>query len=747
MSDIIVKFKPVGHKALIEAIRQLDIATGKAAKTGGVFGTTHKRNAKNMNIFGNSLSTVRSKLLLFNFAMAMGLKQLSDLAKRGAKIESLRKGFDSLTGSGIKSTDMLIKLKAATNGTMDQMDLMTQANSAMILGVTKNSDEMAEMFDIAQRLGRALGVDTKRSIESLITGLGRQSVKMLDNIGIVVKSNDAYEKHAKLLETTVDRLTDGQKRQAFMNAAMEAGRKKVEELGAETSGGQDVMDQFSVLITELGDGLMEFAGPAISAGLKQLTTFVRFFTETDLQKQVRVFTEAGVAIDEMQSTINALNIENAKTALEGFREAAAPPFAELQPWDTGFQMMADFFGVTETYLGKAAPEYLGFLRVLQKEMKEVDGIDKSLFEGLGGAWEEHGISTIWANRAELLSIDLDRLTEDHIVALEKLSKVMGKMIVDEKLDKEIRTIRAQHKIALDLLIVNARAYNEQKALMGKIGTEMTEEEKKALDDLETVNLKNFATIEGNTNATKKLAIEKEKEKKIQEELLRLRSEEFDINDPQRLKDLEAAEKRILVLEAQKIKNKQLIIKLEQQMQQQMLKTASDALKTGASLLAMGGKNAKEVAILQASAAMVDAFATAQSTRAQVAKILPPPFPEIAWGTSIATGIVNANKIMSLANQVGSGGSSVGKFEQGGYVGGRPHSQGGTIIEAERGEFVMSRNAVESIGLETLSMMNEGSGGAVNITVTGNVMTQDFVEGELAESIKEAVRRGSDFGIS
>ena len=59
---------------------------------------------------------------------------------------------------------------------------------------------------------------------------------------------------------------------------------------------------------------------------------------------------------------------------------------------------------------------------------------------------------------------------------------------------------------------------------------------------------------------------------------------------------------------------------------------------------------------------------------------------------------------------------------------------------------MSRNAVESIGLETLNMMNEGGGGAVNITVTGNVMTQDFVEGELAESIKEAVRRGSDFGI-
>ena len=31
-------------------------------------------------------------------------------------------------------------------------------------------------------------------------------------------------------------------------------------------------------------------------------------------------------------------------------------------------------------------------------------------------------------------------------------------------------------------------------------------------------------------------------------------------------------------------------------------------------------------------------------------------------------------------------------------------------------------------------------------MTGNVLTQDYVEGELAESIKEAVRRGSDFGM-
>ena len=100
-----------------------------------------------------------------------------------------------------------------------------------------------------------------------------------------------------------------------------------------------------------------------------------------------------------------------------------------------------------------------------------------------------------------------------------------------------------------------------------------------------------------------------------------------------------------------------------------------------------------------------------------------------------------------ARGVSVGGSSSGKFAYGGLVGGNRHLDGGTLIEAEQGEFVMSRKAVQSIGLKGLNELNRGgSSGGINVTVTGNVLTQDFVEGELAESIKEAVRRGSDFGI-
>ena len=90
------------------------------------------------------------------------------------------------------------------------------------------------------------------------------------------------------------------------------------------------------------------------------------------------------------------------------------------------------------------------------------------------------------------------------------------------------------------------------------------------------------------------------------------------------------------------------------------------------------------------------------------------------------------------------------FQTGGMVGGRRHSQGGTLIEAEQGEFVMNRNAVSAIGVENLNRMNQGQssgGGSINININGGMISPDFVENELAESIREAVRRGADFGIS
>jgi hypothetical protein len=87
-----------------------------------------------------------------------------------------------------------------------------------------------------------------------------------------------------------------------------------------------------------------------------------------------------------------------------------------------------------------------------------------------------------------------------------------------------------------------------------------------------------------------------------------------------------------------------------------------------------------------------------------------------------------------------------KYEYGGLVGGRRHSQGGTMIEAERGEFVMSRRAVDAIGVEAMNRINEGGSPGTNIVINNPILSKDVVEDELIPQIKNAIRRGADLGV-
>ena len=87
-----------------------------------------------------------------------------------------------------------------------------------------------------------------------------------------------------------------------------------------------------------------------------------------------------------------------------------------------------------------------------------------------------------------------------------------------------------------------------------------------------------------------------------------------------------------------------------------------------------------------------------------------------------------------------------QYQYGGLVGGRRHSQGGTLIEAEEGEFVMNRDAVNAVGIERMNRINRGDSSSVSISFSGNVLSSDFIEREAIPKIKQAIRRGADIGI-
>lgn len=158
--------------------------------------------------------------------------RLSEFVAKGAQLPALEQAFNRLT-AGIKqnSGEMLQSMQAGTKGMVANYDLMQSANKAMLLGLPVTTQSMGELAKTATVLGKAMGQDATKSFDDLITALGRSSPMILDNLGLTVKVGEANEAYAAKLGKTAESLTDAEKKMAFYHAAMEAARKKTQELG------------------------------------------------------------------------------------------------------------------------------------------------------------------------------------------------------------------------------------------------------------------------------------------------------------------------------------------------------------------------------------------------------------------------------------------------------------------------------------------------------------------------------------
>ena len=146
--------------------------------------------------------------------------------------------------------------------------------------------------------------------------------------------------------------------------------------------------------------------------------------------------------------------------------------------------------------------------------------------------------------------------------------------------------------------------------------------------------------------------------------------------------------------------------------------AKKGLKTIAGLIQQGLGDSKEAAVFGATISGTEA--TVGAFKAVVGiPVVGPVLAPIAAAAAGAFALQNINKIANTPTP---------KFADGGSVGGRLHSSGGTMIEAERGEFVMKRSAVSKYGVGLMDKINglelndnifKGSGNASTVVINDN----------------------------
>ena len=657
-----IEFQATGDKALIAAIKQMDVVTkhlqGQTSryekelkKLGIQQGKVNNETVlgvKNQRLLGNTFATIRSKILLASFAMGLFAKSLGKLGSLYGFQEAAEKRLSIALGGNID----LLKAYATQvqkNTAFGDEEVITAM--ALIANYTTEERVVKQLMDATLDLAAAKGKNLSEAAE-LVSKSVFSTTNALQREGVSVEG----------VSGSVERLTS----LTGNLAALYGGQAQA---ATETYDGaiKDLQDSLG----DLGENLGEVLVPALKLSASLLQTLAEHF---DVER-IKTYSTAIIGLGSTYLYLSGA-VATAGAATLTFVKSNWKVLAALTAVAAVGELLARFTNSFEGDVVDLEAELDDLNKTIGNMGAKIDVGSTAL-----QSWNRHlnhNISLIkerYAEQKTSASIEekLEILEARRLAIMEKQEQKLGNVI---DLETELNNVEAeifnaeQERVARRLefidQVMNAtisfaeaeieseRAYAEAKiAIIDKT-------DKKELDALKSTWLYKKMTDK------QKAASEKE----ITDEFIKQRQKLRDDAN----KDIERAFKA-----TQTLKASQAIMNIAEQITESLGKPWKIAF-----IAAMG---AIQLATIKAEK---------------------PP-----------------------------------KMQYGGLVGGRRHSSGGTMLEAEQGEFVVSRAGVEATGIEALNRINAGTRGAggTSIVINNPILGKDMIEDEIVPQIQEALRRG------
>lgn len=238
-------------------------------------------------------------------------RQADELARASAQAERTRQSFGNLAaGVGQSANSMLADMRKASKGLVADSDLVLSANRAMLLGVAQSGDELAQLLEVARVRGQAMGESTTDAFNDIVTGIGRLSPRILDNLGIIVDEQQAYEIFAQSLGRTADSLTDMERKQALLNAILKDSAPLVDAAGTAADNAADKYERLDTAqknFAEAAGTVVKDAGEGNIDMWTRLTTAATGYLNAINQIQRFGFTNNAPLPPLLDSAANRMN--------------------------------------------------------------------------------------------------------------------------------------------------------------------------------------------------------------------------------------------------------------------------------------------------------------------------------------------------------------------------------------------------------------------------------------------------------
>lgn len=306
------------------------------------------KSSSDMKSFQQNVVSVASAV-----GVAFGVKEVGEFAFEVAKLageaEGVRNAFDRLPNS----TRLMMDLQNATHGTVGELDLMKRTVQASNFGISLEA--LPKLLEFAALRAQQTGQSVDYLVDSIVTGIGRKSTLILDNLGI-----SAVQLKSKLGGVSSEAATIGQVADAVGKIAEES-LKGMGEFSDNTKTKVDRLsaswENYKIAVGNAANssGILGTAIEGLSASLDVAASNNLSFTDKLLAFAGGAMGIAGAKIDDYIEKVKKSNEEQKKQE------------QIIKEVDRAF---AEFNGNIEAY-GKAIEQHIYKTELLEEFKKRL----------------------------------------------------------------------------------------------------------------------------------------------------------------------------------------------------------------------------------------------------------------------------------------------------------------------------------------------------------------------------------------
>ena len=215
-----------------------------------------------MTAWGGNVRSAGTTMLPLTAAIGAAAAGVGVLAGQASSLAGVRNAFNGISSDG---EAMLASLEAASNGIVSQRDLMTSYNKASQLVSSTFADTLPDAMGSLNKVALATGQDMGFLLDSLVTGVGRLSPMILDNLGVQVDLTAAYDDYAASIGKVSDDLTKQEQQTALTNQVLELLARNTEKMPDASNPLGQTTTSLVNMKDELATRLMPALMPAIGA--------------------------------------------------------------------------------------------------------------------------------------------------------------------------------------------------------------------------------------------------------------------------------------------------------------------------------------------------------------------------------------------------------------------------------------------------------------------------------------------------